>query len=235
MNATAAASATDSSSSAALYAAINAANSSADTSRKAGASATEGAQDRFLKLLTTQLKNQDPLNPLDNAQMTSQLAQISTVDGITKLNSTLMSLLNNTTDSQTLQAAALVGHSVLVPGNRLTLEDGLAIGGVQMESAADNVVATIKDANGLLIRTLDLGALPAGTTQVSWDGKTDSGATAANGAYTVSFAAKQGANKVTAEALEYGTVTSVAKNTQGVSLTVGRLGTLSLSDVKQII
>lgn len=234
MNATAS-TATDSNSAAAMFAALNAASSGAGKADKAGTSATEGAQDRFLKLLTTQLKNQDPLNPLDNAQMTSQLAQISTVDGITKLNSTLQTLLNNNADSQTLQAAALVGHSVLVPGNKLTLHDGMSIGGVELDSAADKVVATIKDANGLVVRTLDLGALPAGTTQVSWDGKTDNGATAVNGTYSVSFDAKQGTSKVTATALQYGDVTSVAKNINGVSLTVGNLGTLTLSDVKQIL
>ncbi len=225
--------AVDSSTSSAVFSAINAANNSTSTAAKP--SASNSAQDRFLTLLTTQLKNQDPLNPMDNAQMTSQLAQLSTVDGITKLNATLQALLNNSAASQTLQAAALVGQSVLVPGKGLSLQQGQAIGGVDMDSAANDVVVTITDANGLAVRTLDLGALPAGTTHFAWDGSTNNGATAADGNYSMSISAKQGSNTVTPTALALGTVTSVAQNGQGVSLTVSRLGTFTLSDVKQIL
>ena len=125
--------AVDSSTNSAVYSAINTANqNAAKTSKSSSTDSTDSAQDRFLKLLTAQLKNQDPLNPLDNAQMTSQLAQISTVDGITKLNATMQAMLNNSSDSQTLQAAALVGHAVLVPGSSLTLSKGQAVGGVDM-------------------------------------------------------------------------------------------------------
>lgn len=229
--------AVDSSTNSAVYSAINTANqNAAKTSKSSSTDSTDSAQDRFLKLLTAQLKNQDPLNPLDNAQMTSQLAQISTVDGITKLNATMQAMLNNSSDSQTLQAAALVGHAVLVPGSSLTLSKGQAVGGVDMAGIADDVVATIKDANGQVVRTLDLGALAAGTSNYSWDGTTDSGAVAADGTYKVSFSAKQGNNKVTGTALEYAAVTSVARNSQGVTLTVGNKDmVVSLSDVKQII
>ena len=73
----------------------------------ASTSKTTDAQSRFLKLLTEQLKNQDPLSPMDNAQMTSQLAQISTVDGIVKLNTTLTALLDGSQSSDAVQAAAL--------------------------------------------------------------------------------------------------------------------------------
>lgn len=226
----------DSSVSSAVYSSINAANQAGSKSAKSASGDTmSAAQDTFLKLLTTQLKNQDPLNPLDNAQMTSQLAQISTVDGITKLNATMQAMLTSSSDSQTLQAAALVGHAVLVPGNGLALKSGQSIGGVDLSGPADSVVASIRDANGILVRTLDLGAMDAGASNFTWDGTSDSGAIAADGQYRVSFTAKQGSNKVTAAALQYAPVTSVAKNSQGVSLTVGNLGTVTLSDVKQIV
>ncbi|KYC29317.1 flagellar hook assembly protein [Sterolibacterium denitrificans] len=222
---------------AALYDAINSANKSAATgSKTASLDSTDSAQDRFLKLLTAQLKNQDPLNPLDNAQMTSQLAQISTVDGITKLNATMQAMLGNSTDSQALQAAALIGHAVLVPGSNLMLANGQSIGGIEMAGAADKVVATIKDANGLVVRTLDLGEFDAGLSNYTWDGTTDNGTPAADGIYTVSFSARQGENSVNVTALEYAAVTSVARNSQGVTLTVGSQDmVVSLSDVKQII
>jgi flagellar basal-body rod modification protein FlgD len=199
-------------------------------------SATQSAQDRFLKLLTVQLQNQDPLNPLDNAQMTSQLAQISTVDGITQLNATMQAMMNSFSASQNMQAAALVGHGVIVPGNGLSLQQGTpAIGGVDLASAASNVTVTITDANGLTVRTMNLGALKAGSNDFQWDGKDDGGAPAASGSYTFSVAAAQNGQKVTATALQLGVVSSVSLGSKGATLDVGSLGSFSLSDVKQII
>lgn len=193
------------------------------------------AQDRFLKLLTTQLKNQDPLNPLDNAQVTSQLAQISTVSGIEKLNATLQSLVQGSLDTQTTQAAGLVGHAVLVPGSGLQLASGAAVGGVELDGSADEVTVTISDANGLAVKTLSLGALDAGVHNFSWDGKATNGAQAADGNYTITVAAKQGGEKVTAMALNLGAVRSVIRDSQGFSLDLGTLGAFTMSEVKQIL
>jgi flagellar basal-body rod modification protein FlgD len=226
---TAATTSTTSSSAQAIYAALNGSGTKATTS----ASSTQ--QDRFLKLLTTQLQNQDPLNPLDNAQMTSQLAQISTVDGIEKLNATLQTLLGNANDTQTMQAASLVGHGVLIAGSSLQLGQAGGLGGIDLPSATDQAKVTIKDANGLPVRTLDLGSLDAGTHNFTWDGKTDSGATAANGVYTFSVAAMQGGNSVKPTALQLGVVSSVTRTTTGFSLDLGGLGQFGMADVKQIL
>jgi flagellar basal-body rod modification protein FlgD len=118
----------------ALFASLNAARDKEAVDAK-----DVSPQDRFLKLLVTQLKNQDPLNPMDNAQMTSQLAQISTVDGIEKLNATLKMILEGSNENQAMQAAAMVGHGVLVPGSGLLLAGGMAIGGVELDGPADRV------------------------------------------------------------------------------------------------
>lgn len=217
------------SSNADIYAALNGKKSTASTST------VSDAQNRFLKLLTTQLKNQDPLNPLDNAQMTSQMAQISTVDGIERLNATLQKLINNSADSQTMQAAALVGHGVLVPGSGIDLAKGSAFAGVELASAADRVTVTIKDANGLVVRTLELGDLSAGSHAFQWDGTANSGAAAADGAYTFSVAAAQGTNKVDTTALSVGLVSSVERTATGLTLNVGQTGSFAMSDVRQIL
>ncbi len=193
------------------------------------------AQDRFLKLLTTQLKNQDPLNPLDNAQVTSQLAQISTVSGIEKLNATLQTLLQDSLDTQTTQAASLVGHAVLVPGGGLQLASSAGVGGIELAGAADEVTVTISDANGLPMKTLSLGALAAGVHNFSWDGKTDSGAQAADGNYSIAIAAKQGGEKVDATALSLAMVRSVIRTSQGFALDLGSLGAFTMDEVKQIL
>lgn len=207
---------------------------------KASSDSASSTQQQFLTLLTTQLKNQDPLNPMDNAQMTSQLAQISTVQGISQLNTTLQTMMSNATQSQSLQAAGLVGHGVLVPGSGLALQADAtgannSIGGFDLSGAADGVTVTIKDSNGLLMRTLNLGAMPAGSNTFQWDGSTNSGAPAAAGSYSFTVAAAQGQTAVTANALQAGMVTSVMNSSQGVSLNVGKLGTFNMSDVKEIL
>ncbi|HEY9105542.1 MAG TPA: flagellar hook capping FlgD N-terminal domain-containing protein, partial [Roseateles sp.] len=100
-----------------------AATSTAATSSVAGAGDTTSA-DRFLKLLVAQMQNQDPLNPLDNAQVTSQMAQINTVNGIEKLNTTVQGLQSQFVQMQALQGASLVGHDVVVAGNKMDFSDG---------------------------------------------------------------------------------------------------------------
>lgn len=198
-------------------------------------STLDDSQSRFLTLLTTQLRNQDPLNPMDNAEVTSQLAQISTVDGIERLNATLQKMLEGTNDAQALQAAALVGHGVLVPGSALGLVQGTALGGVELGGSADEVSIAIKDANGLVLRTLNLGALDAGIHGFSWDGNTDNGTPAVDGIYNVSIAAKRGGEAVTASALSLGMVSSITRAAQGTTVNVGSLGAFTLADIKEIL
>jgi len=200
------------------------------------AAKTDDAQSRFLKLLTEQLKNQDPLNPMDNAQMTSQLAQISTVSGIDKLNTTLTSMLENSQSGDVLQAAALVGKGVTVAGNELTLTSSKAYGGFELPSAADKVTVTVKDANGLEVRKMELGDYDAGIYNFAWDGLTTSGAQAVDGKYAMSVTATRGDTALKPVALQLSTVNSVLRTSSGgVSLDVGSGGLVSLSDIKQIL
>src|SRR3954453_16603838 len=136
------------------------------------ASATAGLQDRFLKLLVTQMKNQDPLNPMDNAQVTSQLAQISTVSGIDKLNQTMSAMSSSFLASQSLQASGLIGHHVLAPGNDVLLVSGAGSAGVELPGAADKVTVTVRGAGGEILKTINMGAQDAGIRTFSWDGST---------------------------------------------------------------
>lgn len=199
------------------------------------ANAMSEAENRFLKLLTTQLKNQDPLNPMDNAEVTSQMAQISTVSGIEKLNTTLKTLLQGTIDSQTTQAASLVGNAVMVPGSSLVLSKSAGVGGLILDSDADAVKVTISDSNGIVQRTLSLGDLDAGLHNFTWDGKTDAGAQAADGNYVIKVEATAGKDKVTATALNLGVVRSVITNANGFTLDLGSQGMFNMDDVKQIL
>lgn len=217
----------------------NAVSSSLLTAMNPAAAATQNtaaaAQDTFMKLLVTQMKNQDPLNPLDNAQVTSQLAQLSTVTGIEKMNATLQSLIGSYQSSQTLQAASMIGHGVLVAGSSLNLNNGQAPFGIDLNTSADDIKVTIKNASGMAIRSMDLGSQQAGMLALQWDGTTDSGAAAANGQYSFSVDAIQGGQKVGATALAFGQVASVANSGQGVVLNVPSLGPVNLADIRQIL
>lgn len=219
---------------AALYASLNASSSSlSKTATSANSSAA--TQDRFLTLLVTQMKNQDPLNPMDNAQVTSQMAQLSTVSGIDKLNATLQALSDSMTPNQALQAATMIGHGVLVTGGGIDLSGGKGYGGVDLAQKADNVTITINDSAGALVRKISLGSQAAGTVNWQWDGLNQAGTAAPDGAYKFTVSAVQGGNPVDATALQFGVVNSVTQNQQGVALSVGGMEGVALSQVRQIV
>ena len=132
------------------------------------AAANANSEDRFLKLLVAQLQNQDPLNPMDNAQVTSQMAQIQTVSGIEKLNSTVLGLNAQFAQLQTLGGAALVGRHVLIEGNRMAAADGAGHGGFELASQADRVKLEVLDGAGRVIDTVDLGAHASGRHSFDW-------------------------------------------------------------------
>ena len=216
------------------------------TKKAAATGSVEEATDKFMTLLVTQLKNQDPLNPLDNAQITSQLAQLSTVTGVNKLNTTLESLKASYQASESLQAANLIGHGVLVEGDFVGLQDGKAIMGVELDSAADSVKLIVTDPRtGKDVQTLDLGANQPGIIPVAWDGVPDASnlgedgkpLTLENGNYQIRVVAQRGGDKLTdARTLSFDSVASVTTNAKdGVKLNLPTKGVVTMADVKQIL
>ncbi len=215
---------------ASLYAALNAA------AGVQGRSQMREVEDRFLKLLVTQLRNQDPMNPMQNAELTMQLAQMSTVEGINKLNAGLEAMLDSYRASQTLQAAGLIGRQVLVAGDRLGLSaEGMAIGGMDLAQAATTVRVSILDAGGAVVRKLDLGSLPAGLSRFVWDGRDDSGAALPlEGSYRFAIDAVSDGRAVQATALTLDQVYGVITEGTGMRLELAHRGRLSLDQVRQI-
>ncbi|MBK9614692.1 MAG: flagellar hook assembly protein FlgD [Uliginosibacterium sp.] len=212
--------------------------SSVSSTQTATTSTTNKASDqesRFLTLLTSQLKNQDPLNPMDNAETTSQLAQISTVTGIEKLNATLTKMMSSNQTSDTLQAANLVGHSVLVEGNQLALSSSMAVGGYVLDKPASSVTVSILDSNGATVQTLELGEQEAGVNEFVWDGQSLNGTALADGSYTVKISAKDKDGSVEASPLELAKVGAVLTADGDLKIDVGRLGRVSMSDIKLIL
>lgn len=201
-------------------------------------------QDRFLTLLVTQLQNQDPLNPMDNAQVTTQIAQLSTVNGIQQLNNTLLALSGQMDMSQSLQAASLIGKQVLVPGQKVSLGSDPADPtiksatpfGIDLISNSDKTTVAIFDATGAMVRKLDLGAMQAGVYPVAWDGKDDSGNAVPDGAYSVQVTAMDADGQpVSAQSLTSGRVGSVAYTSGGLKLDLGLSGRYSLLDIRQVM
>jgi flagellar basal-body rod modification protein FlgD len=203
--------------------------------------------DKFMTLLVTQLKNQDPLNPLDNAQVTSQLAQLQTVTGVNKLNETLNTLKASYQSSEAMQATNLIGHGVLVEGNNVTLSGSKAIMGVELSGDVDSLKVVISDKNGKEVQTMDLGKQKAGVIPLAWDGvpdatKLDSNGkpvTLADGEYSFQVVATRGGDKVAmndAKALAFDSVASVNTNSlDGVKLNLPSKGGVTLADIKQVL
>ncbi len=225
----------DPTSAAALFASLNASASGSTTA--ASSSSAADIQNQFLQLLVTQMKNQDPLNPMDNAQVTSQMAQLSTVTGIDNLNTTLQALSNSltSTTNQSMQAAGMIGQGALVAGNGISLTSGgIGIGGFQLPQSVDNAQVSVYDSNGNLVNTINLGARPAGVVDWQWSGTDSAGAAAPAGNYTFAVNATQGGNSVVATPLQYGVINSVTQDAQGVTLGVGQLNGIAMSQIVQI-
>ena len=125
-------------------------------------------QDRFLKLLVAQLNNQDPMNPMDNAQMTTQMTQINTVSGIQQLNETLKGMADQMASSQAMQGTTLIGKDALVEGDALAFDGGTGKGAFTLDGAATSVKVDIIGKNGETLQTLDLGAREAGQHGFEW-------------------------------------------------------------------
>jgi flagellar basal-body rod modification protein FlgD len=183
---------------------------------------TQDTKDRFLSLLVAQMKNQDPLNPLDNAQVTSQLAQLSTVQGIETMNASLTALATSLGGNQMAQSANLIGRTVLVPGSTVS------------PAALQDVMGFEITRPGAQVRNLDLGPREAGLNVLAWDGLTDSGTRAPGGAYQFKINAVQGGQSVSSTALHLGAVNSVSQGSQGVKLNLAGNESVGYADIRQI-
>lgn len=214
-----------------LLAAMNGTSATSSGATASGSAAS--VQNQFMTMLVAQLKNQDPLNPMDNAQVTSQMAQLSTVQGIQQLNTTVNSLMSSMQTSQTLQAASMVGKGVLVDGSSLNYSGTATNFGVNLATAADTVNVSIVNAAGQTVDSFNLGAQSAGVAPLQWNGTDSKGHAVPNGAYSVQVTASAAGSPVTAQPLQYGTVSSVMNGASGPQLNVSGVGAVALSSVAQ--
>jgi len=212
-------------------------------SSTSSAAITSAAQtkDSFMQLLVAQIKNQDPTKPMTSSDMTAQMSNLNMVDGINQLNTTLTGMAGNTQSSDAVQAASLIGHSVLVPGNTMQLTNGTAQMGLQLGQAADAVQVNILDSSGKVISTQDIGAQTAGLQNLTWDGTTNTGAPASNPPYSFTVTATQAGASIPDSAitpLAVATVNNIAMAGGVTSLNVSSAGNavsnIALSEIYQV-
>ncbi len=208
-----------------------------NTQSSSSSSSNTLTQQDFLKLMTTQLSNQDPTQPMDSSNFLAQMAQFSTVSGIGDLQTSFQQLASSMSSNEGLQASSLVGHSVAVPSTQGILPaQGNLAAAVDVPAAATDVVVNIVDQSGQVVKQIDLGPQTAGLAQFSWDGTTASGNREAPGAYSISAEAMVGGKATSLDVYGVDNVKSVTLNSNGTGtqLNLSSLGSVDFSKVKQI-
>ncbi|MBI5042221.1 MAG: flagellar hook assembly protein FlgD [Gammaproteobacteria bacterium] len=193
--------------------------------------------DDFMGLLLAQIRNQDPMKPMDNTEFTSQLAAINQSSGIQELNSSFENLSKSLVSNQALQAASLVGRDVLAPTGLGVLATGQPIrGSVELPSASPHVTVNIYDSAGQMVRRLELGSQASGEAMYQWDGLRDDGTYAPSGNYLISAQAEYSGKDEAVEALVVNRVNGVTLGrTGGLLLDLAGVGPVDFEQVKQIL
>ncbi|MEG0149021.1 MAG: flagellar hook capping FlgD N-terminal domain-containing protein [Comamonas sp.] len=212
---------------------VDAATAKTGSNSKTAGTDPNEAQDRFLKLLVAQLNNQDPMNPMDNAQMTSQMAQINTVTGIQQLNQTMASMSSQFMAMQVLQGTSMIGRTVLTEGNTLGVAaDGTHTAAFDLAGSAANVKVQITTASGELVDTIELGQGTAGRNYFTWDGKDKYTGDASQLRYVVQ--ATNGASAVAATSLSPHAVIAASSSNGQLMLELDDGSSLAHSAVKAV-
>ena len=195
-------------------------------------------QAEFLELMTAQLKFQDPLKPMENGDFLAQMAQFGTVNGINELNTAFNSMSAAFQSNQALQASTMVGRQVLSPGNQAQLDaTGSVHGAVELDQPASQVIVTVHDNLGQVVRRVDLGRQSAGLIEFDWNGLDEAGNRAAQGAYRISAEVHQGDGISAGAVMTAALVESVTVGNAGqeLTLTVSGKGDVGLNQIRKIM
>jgi len=206
----------------------------------------EMGQEDFLTLLTTQMQYQDPFNPMENTEMVAQLAQFSSLEGITTLNETFEGVAKALTSNQVLQAAVLVGKSTLAKADTAPLQlnpgvDGNPVpvpvqGAVELDAAASDLRISVFSSNGELVQVINLGTQAAGMVDFQWDGTSYTGELMPPGSYRFAASSGQGESVTSHEVLLQSRIDSVSLGKTGsVALQLENGSSLDVNDVTRII
>ncbi len=195
-------------------------------------------QSDFIQLMIAQMKNQDPTKPLDPNQFMSQLAQFSTVNGITELKKSVDTMVARMTTDQSVKAATLVGHEVMAPGNTAWFNPGAKVAGqAVLDGSTTDLNIKVYGSNGMLVRTIPMGMHGAGAVPFVWDGFREDGKVAAQGSYRIVAEAEMGDRTVQVPVQTRARVASVDLNGQGGDLTLNLANgqSVPLNQIDQIL
>ena len=192
-------------------------------------------RDAFMKLLVTQLQNQDPLDPMDAREMVSQLSELTSVEKLAAIEHRLTALEIASAGMANTQVSSLVGKTVTADASSLRLEEAGSVNGVyRLEGSSEKTTITIRDESGRAIRTVEAGAMYPGERSFTWDGNDDSGTRMPPGRYTMEIRAESAQGTPVSVSTEItGTVTSVSYENGYPELLVGE-ARLLLGDVTSI-
>jgi len=198
-------------------------------------SSNELDRDAFLKLLLTQLQNQDPLNPMEGTEFTAQLAQFTSLEQLYNLNDSFATVSSTIQASNDFQTISLVGKTIKALGTAMYVREGVPTNGIfQIDEPAASAVINIYDETGQKIRTLDLGALAAGNHNIDWDGRDYNGTLVADGNYDFEILALDAENQaIEASSRVEGKITGVTFETGAPVLLMNGLE-ISLADIYEI-
>lgn len=187
----------------------------------------------FLTLLTTQLKYQDPLDPMDTAEFTNQLVQYSNVEQSIQMNEKLNNLLSLGVANLGAQAVSYIGKTAQVLGDVMPLQDGKAKATYTLNKDVQSVSILVKDMNGKVVYTATGQGTTAGTHDFTWDGKDSDGNQLEDGAYQIIVSPKvaSGETAATVTTTIFGKVTGVANDDNGVYIGLGNAVTAGLGDI----
>lgn len=194
-------------------------------------------QEDFLRLMITQLQNQDPMKPMENGDFLGQMAQFSTVSGIENLNNTMSSVTGALSANQALQAASLVERSALVAADSIEVSEGDGISGViELPEDVEHGVVTIRDANGQEVARIAVENDGTGLARFEWGGSGADDEPGVAGQYEVSAEYQSGGNKESVATYLWGEIESVSLfgGTDGMRMTLKGIGTLSLAEAREI-
>jgi flagellar basal-body rod modification protein FlgD len=193
--------------------------------------------DEFLTLMTTQLKNQDPMKPLEGTEFVAQLAQFGTVSGIQSMQGSMEALANSLRSSQVLNGTTLVGHDVLVRADSFSFTQGVGVSGeVEVPHGATSLQIRITDSTGALVRQIEAVPQP-GVNTFAWDGTLADGSQALSDDYDIEAIASVGGANESLAVLMAGKVSSVTIDSTGTNLTLntGALGPVSMNNVRRVM
>ncbi len=194
-------------------------------------------KDDFLKLLVTQMKQQDPLNPMDDKEYVAQLAQFSSLEQLTNISTGITDLKTSMGQQTQLSAVGFIGKTVKSNGYKVSKEgDSISALSYTLPDQAANVTMNIMDANGNIVRAIDMGAKSAGDQQFQWNGKDDSGTTVADGLYAVGITATDGSgNGMMVTSSVTGRVTGTAMNNGVFQLKLSDGRSVNFTDVQEVL